>query len=162
MTISATETGTKITGDDETPVEISTIEITDPDTDETSTLDMSLVNSSGMDDITAGTDYTLALDGFFNGFTAFVDPASDQLKTLAKLKFSASKRAFDAFRSAKNTEQIQFTPIGDLENVAVDENGYFDFTENRIARVTVECAGRLIDSDDTNNGSVIMGIRIIV
>jgi hypothetical protein len=72
MTISATATGVLITGP-ENP--ISSIDITDPDGN-LKTLDMSLINNSGMSLIEADTGYTLDLLGFgaFGGSSAFVDP----------------------------------------------------------------------------------------
>ena len=67
--------GTDVLIDGTTPILISSIEITDPDDNE-STLNMGLVNSRGMDNIIAGTPYELELLGFgaFGGYYAFVDP----------------------------------------------------------------------------------------
>lgn len=70
MTITATETGIKITGSPQ--VSISSVVITD-DNDVESTLDMSDISSDGLESIYGVTDYKMSLDGIFNGFSAFVD-----------------------------------------------------------------------------------------
>ena len=69
MNISITPTGITVAG----PAEITSVEITDHN-DVTQTLNMALVNSTGTDDIVAGTNYELSLSGFWNNANAFVDP----------------------------------------------------------------------------------------
>jgi hypothetical protein len=62
--------------------------------------------------------------------------------------------SFTAFRGAKNTSIINVIPSGDLNGIAVDESGYFDFTANSVTRVIVDCLGRTLDSNITEGDSV--------
>jgi hypothetical protein len=155
MPISATATGVVITGP-ESP--ISTIVITDPDGNE-SVLNMGLVNSRGMDNIIAGTSYELELSGFgaFGGYAAFVDPNAATIKPLGKLDFILNNPVVNGYRTTKNTEVLKFTPSGDLTGVVLDTDGFFDFSGNDVTRVTVECLGRVLDSDITDGDSIIIG-----
>ena len=155
MTITATSTGVAIAGP-ESP--ISSIVITDPNGNET-TLNMGLVNSRGMDAIIAGTPYELELLGFgaFGGYAAFVDPNSATIKPLGKLDFILNNTVVNGYRTTKNTEVLKFTPSGDITGVVLDTDGFFEFSGNDITRVTVECLGRVLDSDITDGDSIIIG-----
>jgi hypothetical protein len=81
MNISTTSTGFALTG----PLyPISSIEITDP-AGNTKTLNMSLVTTSGMGAIVAGTGYTLALNGFWRNDYAFVDPNASPIDSIKNI-----------------------------------------------------------------------------
>jgi len=146
MTISATATGLAIAGP-ENP--ISSIVITDLDGN-IGTLDMSLINNSGMGLIEADTGYTLSLSGFFNGQNAFVDPftLSDApvYKTLYTIDSIYPVAVFDG---SANITPFKFKPV-DPTGIDVDADGYFDFAGNDVSKVEVSLGGTSIDTTGSN------------
>jgi hypothetical protein len=127
MTISVTDTGFIIAGP-ENP--ISAIVINDLDGN-IYTLNMSLVNSRGMDAIFAGTSYTGEIMGFWNNTDAFIDPAAEQLfMTSITSRFDGVQiyQAFDANGQDKiyqNSDNIFVTQVTDqVSGETIDPNDF--------------------------------------
>lgn len=60
------------------------------------------------------------------------------------------------YRGAINTEIINIIPSGDLTNVVVDTNDFFDFMLNGVSKVEVKVEGQVISTDDAGSRSVVI------